>query len=70
MATVLTEDAKVLNALAHSKLADIPQPLITENQIQRVMRGEKVRPTPEQRTASMRIAAEKAWFSQRTVNSL
>ena len=67
MTALLNDCEVVLNALAHSKLADIPQPLITDTQIQRVMRGEKVRPTPAQRAASLRTAAETSWFQKRVL---
>jgi NOL1/NOP2/fmu family ribosome biogenesis protein len=70
MAASLTDRENVLNVLAHSRLANVPQPIITENQIRRIMRGEDVRPTAKQRQSSMQIECEESWFYQKCVKTL
>ena len=56
---VIRERDLMLEALLRSKLADIPRPLITPEQLAGVMRGEDVRPTPEQKREAKRVGWRK-----------
>lgn len=49
------DPARLLDLLCKSPLADIPQVLITPDQISRILRGEDVQPTAGQKRASMRV---------------
>ena len=56
------EHERILNVLSHSKLANVPQYLITQRQINRVLRGEVVKPTLHQKEAALRLSKKYGFY--------